>query len=315
MRILIVVVLAIVAVGSIFSGAQPIAIDRYLMVHNIPSSVDVKTTVYKGVFNDHHMFADIKDNAIYLLDMATMELKGKFFFRFGQYEGEIESLRMTAHFGNKLWVVDQFNRVTLFEHSHDKFVYKATFFLTPYVLVTNLSASQLGLFAFGRDTDGVFYLNRYSEVGVKLQEVKSFKPPLPGNIILSHDYSGNVFYSFQFQAIINHITIETKKNSTYKPDFSIRWSVEKNEMYKNGMVYNVGELGPAHLFISYWTVPTGGLFSIIEKKSKNVIASYTYPLAEGYIYKDRVYIYKESFQDRKMQSFLIEVRASDIIKK
>lgn len=315
MKIITICLALCMCAGTVFSAVQTIAIDRYLMVHSIPTTVDVKTSVYKGIFNDCHIFADIKDNAIYLLDLQTMEMKGKYFFRFGQYDGEIESLRMTAHYGNKLWVVDQMNRVTLFEHAHDKFVYKATFFLTPFVLVTNIYASQQGLFGFGRDSDGLFHLNRYSDVGTKLQDVKSFKPPLPGNIILSHDYSGNLFYAFQFQAVINHLIVETKKSTAYKPDFSIRWSVEKNEMYKNGMVYNVGELGASHLFISYWTVPTGGLFSIIEKKSKKVIASYTYPLAEGFVYKDRIYIYKESFQDKKMQSFLIEVRASDIIKK
>ncbi len=315
MKYSIVFALLLSVVSTMYSAVQPIAIDRFLAVRSIPTTVDVKTMVYRGVFNDCHMFVDLKDNAIFLLDMDSLELKAKYFFRFGRFDGEVESLRMTAHHGNRLWVLDQFNRVTLFEHGDNKFIFKATFFLTPYVLVTNMYASHLGLFAFGRDTDGVFHLNRYNEVGTKIDDIKTFKPPMPGNLILSHDYNGNLFYSFQFQAIIHHLTIDKKKTTTYKPDFAIRWSVEKNEMYKNGMVYNIGELGPSHLFISYWTVPTGGLFSIIEKKSKKVIASYTYPLAEGFLYKDRIYIYNESFQDKNMQSFLIELRANDIIKK
>jgi len=315
MKKALIVVLMILCCSKMIVPSDVKPIDPFLVIHTLPANIDVKKMIYRGVFNGNHMFIDVPDNAIYLLDVLNFELKGKFYFRFGRNDSEVEGLKFTTQSENHLWVLDQMNRISLFDYVDNKFIFKASFFLTPYTLVTNIYATKLGLFAFGRDSSGLFSLNQYSMHGSKEKEIETYKAPIPGNIVFAQDHEGNLLYTFQYNTTFYYLDIVKDKTKTYKPDDKIIWEVEKKEMYKNGMVYNIGLLGPNHLFISYWTVPTGGIFAVIDKKSKNVLASYTYPLAEGFVYNDRIFIYKETFQDKNMQAFLVELRASDIIKK
>ena len=290
-------------------------IKNYLYAHGFNESIEESNVAYRGIFNGYHLFTDFKRLGIYLVSGDRYDTVDKYFFPIGNDDGKISSLGVIAFYDNKFWVFDDGNRVTLFLYKNKKFVFKSVFYVADFTLITAVYATKNGLYIFGKDYDGVFHFQKYSYIGVKRKEIFRRKAPVPGNIIISSDDNNRLIYAFEYDTKI--YLLDEKSNSiNIEPIGKIHWKIRKKKMIKDGIVYNVGILNDRYVFETYWTSSLGGILEIIDIKKNETVVTLSYPLVGGY-YSEKLgslFIYRESFQDKSLRSFLLEVKLRNILK-
>jgi len=285
-------------------------ITPFLSIHPLPSGEDHPKLEYKGLFQGHHIFVSPDQNALIFFDKENMSQKQYYYFIRGQEEGQLSRLSLFTTSGSAFWFADQGNRITRFQFKEDSFHYEGTSYVPGIRQILNLFILGKDLWVFGSTIDGDFSLLRCTHLGSPAEVAFTSSPPIPGNILFSRDTEGNLLYTFQYDSTLYQI--KGRRTKTFETSEPITASYKKNSIQKNGVVYDLGQVGP-YLFVTYWSVNGGGTLELIRLKDKAPYAKIRYPLGYGYYSDGSLYIYRHSFQDKKQQAFIVEVRLHDLV--
>ena len=290
-----------------WGGPQKRDLSPFLVIHKLPGELERPDIEYRGVCGDSHMFVSTAQNALLLSPMRQPAEVRKFFFRRGGGEGEILSPSIIASFGDRIWIADNGNRVSVFQYKEDSLIPVGTAFIPGLQNIGGLLSTSTGLYVFGMDMSGTLKLLHCFHNGSSAREIDSFGETVPGNIIMGSDDAGKLYYLFQFDSKAR--VYDGKKTRKIRVAKNIRYSQKDHK--KSGVLYNIGGKGD-YLFTTYWTITEGGTLSIM--KDGKLFAVTDYPLGKGFFNNGSLYIHRFSFQDKKQVSFIVEVRTYDIIK-
>ena len=301
--------------GICYGGSKKTAsyqpdITPYLVLHHLPAGYDHPSMEYQGVFNDNHLFIHNKDNALLLFDKATMSLQREISIPRGRNDGELTRLNTVASFDNMLWFADSGNRISRFRLDGGSLNYQGVGYIPGMRQIIRIFATSDYLYVFGVSQDNHFSLKQCAHQGTVLKEIRSFPPPVPGNILFSTDISGNLMFAFQYESLLYRLT--PKKLETFSLSQKIVPDKKSPTLQKNGMVYNIGQIG-SYYFATYWNTQNGGTLELFYASNHRLYALIRYPLGQGYYSDGSLYIYRHSFQDKKQKAFIVEVRLSSLV--
>ena len=285
-------------------------ITPFISIHPLPSGEDHPKLEYKGLFQGHHIFVSPDLNALIFFDKGRMAQKKYYYFMRGREEGQLSSLSLFTTDGSVFWFADQGNRVTRFEFNEETFRYTGTSYIPGVRQILNIFALGNDLWVFGTTINGDFSLLRCSHLGTPVETAFTTPPPIPGNILFGRDAEGNLLYTFQYDSTLHQL--KGHRTRTFETSEPISASYKQTTIQKNGVVYDLGQVGP-YLFVTYWSVNGGGTLELISIKNKAPYARIRYPLGYGYYSDGSLYIYRHSFQDKKQQAFIVEVRLYDLV--
>ncbi|HPE28909.1 MAG TPA: hypothetical protein PLJ93_00980 [Candidatus Mcinerneyibacteriales bacterium] len=285
-------------------------ITPFLTIHPLPSGEDHPDLEYKGLFQGHHVFVSPDLNALVFFDKGKMSQKKYYYFIRGQEEGQLSRLSLFTASGSAFWFADQGNRITRFDFEDGSFQYRGTSYIPGIRQILNLYASGKDLWVFGSTISGDFSLLRCTPLGTPVETAFSLSPPIPGNILFGRDAEGHLLYTFQYDSTLHQL--KGRRVRTFETSEPITASYKQSSIQKNGVVYDLGQVGP-YLFVTYWSVNGGGTLELISIKDKAPYARIRYPLGYGFYTDGSLYIYRHSFQDKKQQAFIVEVRLYDLV--
>lgn len=306
--ILVIVFFLSIVVFPVFGAYHIENINQFINIHYFNKQFK-ENVGYWGVFNNFHFFMNNKNNDVHLYNYSTMEFKNKYKISIDKRNRQLGKIRNITFLDNKVWVLDQRNRVSLFEFRDNSFLLQGLFYLTGIEVVYNIKVTPKGLFAFGKNYKNEFKLISYTKMGNQKKVIKGFGENIKGNIILSRDDKGNILYGFKHSSKVRYFN---DKNITYKLSNEIKYIKKEDYENKNGLLYNMA-IVDNFLIASYWTVNSGGLLEIYNKKTKELAVTASYPIGEGRVYKKGIFVYRTSFQDNKLRSFIMELDMSKIL--
>ena len=285
-------------------------ITPFLSIHPLPPGEDHPKMEYKGLFRGHHIFVFPDLNALVFFDKKDLSQKKYYYFIRGREEGQLSRLSLFTASDSSFWFADQGNRLTRFEYREDSFTYAGTSYVPGVRQILNLYVLGNDLWVFGSTIRGNFSLLRCTLMGSPVEEIFSSSPPIPGNILFGRDSEGNLLYTFQYDSTLHQL--KGRHTRIFETSEPISASFKKTSIQKNGLVYDLGQVGP-YLFVTYWSVNGGGTLELITIKDKKPYARIRYPLGYGFYSDGSLYIYRHSFQNKRQQAFIVEVRLYDLV--
>ncbi len=305
----ILILLYFITILPVFGAYHIQDINRFINIHYFNNQLQENLS-YWGIFKNFHFFMNNKSNKVNLYDYTSMNLKNK--YKISIDKDRITSLgniRNVTFLKNKVWFLDQRNRISLFEYTKEGFKFVGLFYLTGIEVVYNIKVTPKGLFAFGKNYKNKFKIISYTMMGSQKKVVRNFGETIKGNILLSRDNAGNILYGFTHSSKIRYFN---KKDKTYHLSNEISYIRKKDYEKKNGILYNIAIINN-FLIASYWTVDGGGLLEVYNRNTKELAVTASYPIGEGKVYKEGIYVYRTSFQDNKLRSFIMELDMSKIL--
>ncbi len=298
-------VMMLIFSALLLSASKMRDITPLMSIHNLPEEIEEPGISYRGVFMEKHIFASPRENALYLFPISGGADSEKFFFRRGTDRNEILSPLVMASMGNRIWVADYGNRISVFAYDSGKIRSLYTSFLPDMQVVISLFVTGDALFAFGRNMDGEYVLAACAYNGSDSRIIDNFGDEVPGNIIMGTGFGGAFCYLFEFDSVCT-LYKDGKKKRMRLP---LKTKISKKKDRRNGMIYNIGSRGP-YTYVTYWTVKTGGTLLVL--KNGKSFAVMDYPLGKGHFYNGNLFIYRFSFKDKKQASFIVEVKLDSI---